>query len=345
MAVIGSGVSTLIDWAKLAGDDKNTAIVELLSQSNEIIDDMLWKEGNLPTGHKFVVRTSLPTVSLGQINKGTAMSKSTGAEVVETCSQIVGESQVDVRLANLNGNTMQYRLSQTSGFLQSLTQQLASLVIYGNAGTNPLAFNGLATRYNSVNTATTQLAANVIDAGGTGSDNSSIYIVGWGPQTVHGIFPKGMPTGLMHSDKGEIRVYDTDGNPYYAYVDNYQWHCGMAIEDWRYVVRISNIDVSDLNTGSAANLISAIIRGLGRLPTAPVGATAFQGSDQNVLPGAGSTAIYCNRTIRSFLDIQATNKTNVLLQLDQFNGKPVTTFRGIPVRTVDAILNTEARVI
>ena len=45
------------------------------------------------------------------------------------------------------------------------------------------------------------------------------------------------------------------------------------------------------------------------------------------------------------LDLQAMNKTNVLLRLEEFDGKPITTFRGIPVRTVDAIVNNETNVV
>jgi len=59
----------------------------------------------------------------------------------------------------------------------------------------------------------------------------------------------------------------------------------------------------------------------------------------------GRVAIYCNRVVRTYLDLQAMNKTNVLLRLEEFDGKVVTTFRGQVVRTVDAILNNEAQVV
>jgi hypothetical protein len=59
----------------------------------------------------------------------------------------------------------------------------------------------------------------------------------------------------------------------------------------------------------------------------------------------GRTVIYANRVVRTYLDLQAMNKTNVLLRIEEFDGVPITTFRGIPVRTCDAILNNEARVV
>jgi hypothetical protein len=57
MATIGANALTLADWAKrLDPQGKVPSIVELLAQSNEILQDMLWVEGNLPTGHRTTVR-------------------------------------------------------------------------------------------------------------------------------------------------------------------------------------------------------------------------------------------------------------------------------------------------
>jgi hypothetical protein len=191
----------------------------------------------------------------------------------------------------------------------------------------------------------------VIDAGGTGSDNTSIWIVTWGSDTTCGITPSGKPTGLQHNDMGKQRVQDVSqtfatGAYYWAWVDHYKWELGLAVRDWRYNVRIANIDVSDLSTVNAANIINAIVRGLNRLPTTSGGPTSTTTSDAPSIQGAmGRTVIYCNRTVKTYLELQAMNKTNVLLSLGEYNGKPITTFRGIPVRTVDAILNNETRVV
>ena len=51
MAVLSSTALTLADWAKRLDDNYKVAtIVELLSQCNEIMTDMLWVQGNLPPG-------------------------------------------------------------------------------------------------------------------------------------------------------------------------------------------------------------------------------------------------------------------------------------------------------
>ena len=342
-----AGALTYADWAKRVDDNyKISTIIELLSQTNEILMDMLVVEGNLPTGHKTTVRTGLPAATWRLLNYGVPIGKSTTAQIIDTCGNLEAESQIDRDIAALNGNTAAFRLSETRAFLESMNQTMAATLFYGNTAINPERFMGLAPRYNSVLTATAQTAANVIDALGSGGDNTSVWIITWGPDTIHGIFPKGQTTGLSHEDKGEWRVQDALGNPYWALVDHYKWQVGLSVRDWRYAVRIANIDVSDLTGGSAANLINLLVRAINRLPTQPVSAGPVQTSDAPTIQGMmGQTVIYCNRTVRTYLDLQAMNKTNVLLNMGEWHGKPTTMFRGIPVRTCDAILNNELRVI
>jgi len=347
MTMIGTAALTYADWAKRIDDDGKVArIINLLSQTNEVLDDMLVVEGNLPTGHKTTVRTGLPQAAWRLLNYGVPKAKSTTAQVVDTCGMLEVYSEIDKDIVDLNGNSGAFRLSEDLAFLEGMNQQMAQTLFYGNTAVNPERFLGLAPRYSTVSTATAQTAANVIDMGGTGSTNTSMWIVVWGPNSVHGIFPKGGQTGLQHRDLGEWTLTDGSGGLYQGYRTHYKWDCGLSVRDWRYVVRLANIDVNTLSGGSAPDLIKGLIRGLHRLPTQPVTAGGEQKSDAaDAGVTMGNTAIYCNRTIRTWLDIQATTKTNVLLRVDEFDGRPVTTFRGVPVRTVDALLNTEARVV
>lgn len=347
MATVGTTALTLADWAKRVDDNYRIAtIIELLSQTNEILDDMLVVEGNLPTGHKTTVRTGLPQATWRLLNQGVAAGKSTTAQIVDTCGNLETYSVIDKDVADLNGNTAEFRMSEVKAFLEGMSQQVASTLVYGNQSTNPERFTGLAPRYSTVTAANAATAANVLDAGGTGSTNTSIWIVTWGSDTWHATFPKNKITGLQHRDMGEWPVTDSNNNRYQAYMDHFKWEIGLVGRDWRYAARICNIDVTLLSGVSAANLINLLVRGLYRLPTAPSQATAIQSSDSpSVRASMGRVVIYCNRVIRTYLDLQAMNKTNVLLQLQEWNGKVVTTFRGIPVRTCDAILNNEARVV
>ena len=346
MATIGSLALTYADWAKRMDEGyRVAAIIELLSQTNEILDDMLVVEGNLPTGHKTTIRTGLPQATWRLLNSGVPNAKSSTAQIVDTCGNLETYAVIDKDIADLNGNTAEFRLSEVKAFLEGMSQQVASTIIYGNQHTNPERFTGLAPRYSTVSTANSQTANNIIDAGGTSSTNTSIWITTWGSDTLHGTFPKGKMTGLQHRDMGEWPITDSAGNTYQAYRDHFKWEIGMVLRDWRYVARIANIDVTALTGVSAANLINNIIRALYRLPTAPSTATAIQSSDTpEVKANMGRVAMYANRVVRTYLDLQAMNKTNVLLRMEEFDGKVVTTFRGIPIRTCDAILNNEAQV-
>lgn len=347
MAIIGALALTYADWAERVEDNYRIAsIVEILSQTNEILEDMLVVEGNLPNGHKTTIRTGLPQATWRLLNSGVPNAKSTTAQIVDTCGNLETYAVVDKDIADLNGNTAEFRLSEVQAFLEGMSQQVASTLIYGNQHVNPERFTGLAPRYSTLNTANSQTANNVLSAGGTGSTNTSIWITTWGADTLHATFPKGKITGLQHRDMGEWPVIDSAGGTYQAYRDHFKWEIGLVLRDWRYQARIANIDVTQLTGVSAANLINLLVRGLYRMPTAPSMATAIQSSDTpRVRANQGKTIIYCNRVVRCYLDLQAMNKANLLLQLQQFNGMVVTTFRGIPVRTCDAIASNEAQVI
>ena len=347
MATLGTNVMTYADWAKRVEDGyKIGTIIELLSQTNEILLDMLTLEGNLPTGHKTTVRTGLPTATWRLLDYGVPGSKSTTAQVVDTCGNLEAFALIDSDIVNLAGDRENFRASENMAFLEGMNQQIATTLIYGNQAVTPERFTGLAPRYSTVNTTTGASAANVVDMGGAGSTNTSVWIVTWGANTTHGIFPKGKITGLQHKDMGEWPVQDANGNTYMAYRDHYKWEIGLSVRDWRFNARLANIDVTLLNGGSAPNLINGLVRALYRLPTTSSRTTSVQTSDTPKIQGSmGQTVIYCNRVVATYLDLQAMNKTNVLLNREEFDGRAVTTFRGIPVRICDAILSTEARVV
>ena len=336
MATLSNGSLTLADWAKRVDPEGRIPVVaELLSQSNEILEDCIFKEGNLPTGERVVIRTGLPTVYWRALNQGIPNSKSTTAQVDEACGILEARSEIDKDLAMLNGNTAQFRLSEDQAFLEAMNQTQATTLFYGNPGTDPKQFLGLAPRYSSLSAANAQ---NILSAGGSGSDNTSVFLVVWGDNTVYCPFPKGSKAGLIHEDLGEQTVYNADGTRLQALATRYQWKNGLVVKDWRYVVRICNIDVSDLiaQTGTQAStastaLIKLMARALYRVPNMAMGRAAF----------------YMNRTVHSGLSIAALDKSQYVLKvnegLSQF-GQPYSwlSFLGVPLRRVDALLNTEA---
>lgn len=336
MPTLATNALTLADWAKRRDpDDRVATIIELLNQTNDILTDMLWIEGNLPTGHRTTVRTGLPEVAWRKLNYGVPQSKSTTVQVDDTTGMLEAFGQVDKDLAELNGNTAQFRLSENFAFLEAMNQEMAQTLIYGNSGTEPEAFTGLAPRYSSLTAASGQ---NVLNAGGS-ANLTSVWLVGWGDQTIHGIYPKGSTAGLQHTDLGLDTVTDAAGGKYRAYQDHYQWKCGVAVRDWRYATRIANINTAHLAAQSdtqaataATELIKLMSRAIDRIPSF----------------GMCKPVFYMNRTVFSLLRVMAMQKSANALSieqgLDQF-GNPVRgnlAFMGIPIRRVDTLLNNEA---
>jgi len=325
-----SGKYTLLDVAKTLDPNGGTAAVaELLNQSNEMLSDMPWYEGNLPTGHRITTRTGLPDVVFRKINGGVPPSKATTAQIDESCGILEARSEIDKDLAMLNGNTGSFRLLQATSFLEAMNQRMQQTVLYGNVDSVPEAFTGLGPRFGVKSGAN---SANIIDAGGTGSNLTSIWLVGWGANTIHGIYPKGSQAGLVHNDLGEGDAFDVNGNRYRAYMDQYQWKCGIALHDWRYVVRIANIDTATLskNASAGADIIDLMTQAAEKIHSL-----------------SGVTPVYYgNRTIGSFLRRQTVNKVaSGTLTYEDVGGRPATLFSGIPYRRIDALNTTETRIV
>lgn len=342
----------LVDWARRADPDGSIAIIaEMLSQCNEIMKDMIWQEGNMPLGHKTTVRVGLPQGVWRAANQGVPSSKTLTAQFQDSIGELVDYSIVDKSIANLYGNVAKFRYTEDMGHVEGLSQQVASSIFYSNEATNPNQFTGLAPRYNTVNTSTAQNAKNVLDAGGTGSSNLSIWLVGWGDNTTFGIFPKGSQAGLVYEDKGDVvPAYDSNGNRFEAYTSMFQFKLGLCVKDWRYNVRIANVDTTTAANGlqgsTPPDLFTLMSRAVVRLPTASRRLSGITESDAPGDPVPGiSPAWYVNRTGREFMDIQAIRDRNVLLSSKDYAGDPVVNFRDTPIRVVDALTNTEARVV
>jgi hypothetical protein len=338
MALLSTGALTLADWAKrLDPDGQVPKVAELLSQTNEILEDAVFMEGNLPTGHRLTIRTGLPQVFYRMINQGVPTSKSLTAQIDEACGILEARSHIDVELAKLNGNTAAFRLSEDQAFIEAMNQTMAGALFYGN----PAPTRASSSACRRATARWRRQRQNILDAGGTGSNNCSIYLVVWGENTVFCPFPKGSKAGLMHQDLGEESVPDANNNFFQAMRALYQWKNGVAVKDWRYVVRIANINVTDLLAQSATQastaatqIINLMSRALDRVPNLAMGRAAF----------------YANRTVYSMLRVAALGKSNAALSitqaLTQF-GTPyaLTSFLGVPLRKVDQLLNTETRVV
>jgi len=338
MAILGSTYLSLIDVMKQSGDGLNE-VAEVLHRLNPFLKDANVLTCNMGTKHKSVIRTGLPAVSWGMLYAGIAQSKSTTAEVEDTTGFVEGLSAVDERLLNLYGNNAnKVRMSEGQSFLEAISQEVESQIWYSNVNINGKQFHGLAPRYNSL--------ANpcVVSGGGSGSDNASIWMVTHGDQQTSVIVPQNITAGIQQEDMGRQRVLDANGNPYYVKEEKFTQHIGITVKDWRYTGRVCNIDVSDLIAGSTA--INPLMR---KLYYKLQGRRSY-GIAPNGQAEQGRTVIYMNRTLLEALDAESTNARGgstdnfVRLTTREIAGEEVTTWRGIPIRDTDALLNTEAAV-
>lgn len=334
MATLATNTLTICDWARrVDGNGQIAKIAEVLTERNDILLDIPFLEGNLETGHRSTLRSKLPDSYFRSINEGIPVSKSSTRQITDTCGNLEAYSECDKDLADLNGDRAAFLMSEASAHLAGMGQKAARYLFYGNAAIEPSAFTGLAPRYNSF---ANENADMILDGGSTNpNQNSSVWVVNWGPETCHGIFPKGSTAGLQFRDLGETTLTDNQNDGLYqGYRSHFKFKLGLVVRDWRYVARLCNIDTTLLDNAGTAQyagpaLIEALITLTNRIPN----------------PNFGRQVIYCNRTVYNALDLLVTNKANLALSWQEFAGQKVLMFRGTPVRRCDAILDTEERVV
>ena len=330
MATIGQNFLTLKDmYAQMGGDGKVTAaLIELFATSNAILDDAVAVECNEGTNHKTTVRNGLPNPQFRQFYQGVECSKGDYTTVTDTTAMLDDYAEIDKKLADINGNTAQFRLNEAEAHIQGMNKTVKTNIFYGSKGKNASAFDGLAIRYNKLSTKEVEVGYQVVDAGGKGDDNTSIYFVTWGDRHTHLLYPKGSKAGLQRTDKGQVTVQDANGRNYEAYRDHFSWDLGLSVRNYRSSARVANISIAGLEDGSI-DILDKMIE-------------EYYIIEEHATNG--KTVIYANKTIRTFLHKQAMNKKNVNLTIDEAAGKPVVKFLGIPIKPCSEILNTEAKV-
>lgn len=334
MATLANTYLNLIDIHKQA-DPAIGEVIEVLKRQNPILDDAVAMECNMGAIHRHAIRTGLPTPAWGRLYQGIPQSKSTVQQVDDTTGFLEARSGIDTRLLKLAKNPGALRLGEAMSHLEAMNQEMASGLFYHDTATTPERFKGLSARFNTLGGG--GAGNQIIDAGGSGSDNTSIWFVTWGDHACHLLYPQGTKAGVSREDKGEQRINDAAGNPFYVKEEVFSWHMGLAVKDWRYVVRIANVDVSDMLAGTV-DLFRHMRNAYWRLQSRRMDAKSSR------------IAIYANRDVLAALDGLSTGfgtAANPFLHVvpKELEGKEVLTYRGMPIRETDAILNTEARVV
>lgn len=321
-------VASLAELEAFYKDNDAGPVLELMNQTNDILSDVQWMESNQSEGHKTRIRTGLPDVYWRRLYRGTPPSKSKWTQVTEPCAMMEARNELDVAEVELYGDSAKaFRMSEDAAFLEAMRQKVARTLFYGDSNANPDEFNGLAMRYPS------KTAPHVIDAASaTANKCSSIWLICWGDRTVHGIYPKGSQAGLKNEDLGQYMTLDSDGNKFQCVGSLYKWRCGLAVRDWRAVVRIGGIDTTklDLRFGESGYVDLQKLTIMAK----------------NLMPEhMRSKAIwYCNQDVLTALELQSVDPKGVHLTYGQFfNAQAVPVLHGRPIRQCDAILSTESQ--
>jgi len=337
MALLNGKYPTLLDLALMPENGKGAEVINLLAAQNPVLEDAPAYECNRGTYHETTVLTGLPQVAWGALYEGIPSTKGTMQTVKDTTGFVNSAAEVDCRLVDIYEKAEKkasVRLQQAKNHLEAMAQEAATAIFYHDSRTNARLPMGLSPRFSSLSA---ENGSQIIDALGTGGDNTSIWMITWDEESCHLIYPHGHSAGVQRVECGKVPKYDAANNMFMVYREEFTWHFGVTVRNWQYIARVANIDVSDLTLDAAtgADIINFLTKAYYR----------HKGRRQSM----GKTFIYMNTTIIEFLDFQARNAAgkNLFLTFKDTgpNAKEVLHFRGIPLRESDGIINSEARVV
>ena len=309
---------TALEATKRSGNADAYHIIEGMLQTNQMLADMPVYEANDGTSHLTTVRTTQPSGTRRKYNEGIVSHASTTKNIRDLMEMLEDYSVIDKNIVDHSSNKTGLINTEIIAFLNGMGETQAEDLIYGDNGQDETQMNGLAVRRRVLN------AENCVSAGGSGSDLTSIYIVGLGPQFVHLFHPKGRnDVGVKREDRGLQDWPIISGGVMKtmpAYVNFFSAHFGLALRNEKALQRIANIE----STISADTLIEIVLARMNKLPV-----------------GCQSVAIYANSDMVTKIDKAAWSKSNAVFPKEDPWGNLVTHVRRARVRQVDAILNTE----
>jgi hypothetical protein len=327
MATVGTNNADLVDFSRRQDTAGNiTPIVELMTSRDEFMNDFHYMQCNDGTTHNTTVRTGLPSGTWRRMYQGIQSTKSTTAQVTDSTGMLEALPKIDVDVIDKQEDPAAAMLSEHTPHLDGLSADIATQLIYGDTATEPDRFMGLAPRYNTLDTGDDTLSSyNVFDGGGAGADNTSIWLLTWGPEALSMIYPKGAMAGLKHEDLGRQLTTASGGGDFLAYVNHYKWDLGASVKDWRTCGRIANIDISNLEaSSSAADLVELMIR-----------------LSERLRGKGGRRTWVMHERVRTMLRIQIKDTSNVNLTFDTVEGHEVMKFDGVPLRISDSLSMAE----
>jgi len=336
----GQNYTTLSDIkGSLDPNGMPARVINTLALDNTILNDIPFVEANGITSHLTTQAASIPVVGTRMINQGAPFNKAATRQVTDVFTLLEDNNFIDKELYNINGPA--YRMNQDILKIEGFRQSAASIFMYGDSNADATKFNGLATRYHTmVGAQKGNIQYQTMSAGGTTSGScTSAWLVAWGETNIHGIFPKGSIAGIETLDRGMLTIPDAGGNLMHGYVTNIAWRPGLAVPNYRSVVRVANLDTSanvggigtfETTSDTAPDIDRWMVQAEVRLP-------------ENI---GGNKIWYVNDTIYAYLAAYLNNKKNVYITRQELMDKqPQIYINGIPVHRVDALLSTESVVV
>jgi hypothetical protein len=325
MVVAASTHPTLIDWANRENADKTIAdIIEVIAEVNELTPYIPWIKCNDGSRHETTIRSGLPTPTWVGLYDMVQPTKSQTTKVYDATGIMETYSEISVKLAKRNGMSEAWMRSEEAAFIQGMNEEFMQTFFYGNEGTEPEAFTGLSSRYNSTS------AENGLHVITEANANTSMWLLTFGDRALHGIYPDGFEMGLSYEDKGQVTDNDGSGGRLELFRGFYQWACGISLRDWRSCGRIQT-DYSSLtvNAATGMNLYDELSKMITRTKKG----------------AKGQRVIACNEGVLEFLRLQAKYGTaSRTLRREELAGQMVDTIDGIPVVCCDALTYTETTI-
>ena len=328
MATLGAGYLTLADRLKRTENGKIAAeIIEMMSETNEVLQDANALQCNDGSNHVTTIRTGLPTAVFRNLYGFVPTSKSVTEQVKDVTGMLETYSVVDVDLVDKSENPKLFRLSESTAFIEAMNQKLSETIFYGSIKENAAAFDGLSVRYSKKSADEKKIGSNIIDAGASGTkDNTSIWFITWGDLHTSLLYPQGSQAGVQHKDDGIQTETSSAGGKRKVYQDHYKMDVGISVRDWRSTCRIANISIAALKSESAPNIEDLLNKAYYKIRR---------------FAKTGKTCIYCNSAVLMYFEAQLKEKTNVNFTIKEYLNENILHYKNIPIRECEQITCNE----
>lgn len=243
----------------MAAERMTSADVLALNSSEEIVGvieetrkqfpeiDTFFATPVTKTSYKTLIQTALPDVTFREINVGREVKKPTLVARDVDCKFLDASWNIDEAATDAcEWGADAAKALQAKAHLMSALATICSQIWYGiTADAN--GFAGVASLLDNSDDSM------VIDAGGTGDECSSVFLVRFGIQDV--ALAWGMSGQIKGGDVLYLPIPDASGNPFWGYSQAVSGYVGLQITNYTSMARIANL-TTEAGEGLTDDLIS-----------------------------------------------------------------------------------------